>query len=125
MSSIKRIGLALIFALCAALAFAAQDPSVLLEKAIYTEETLGNLNEAIGLYQQVVANTDAARATAAQALFRLGMCYQKSGHKEDAQAAFAKLSKLYPEQRGLIAQIPSRTTAPPFVPAPLFDGEVL
>ncbi len=125
MRSIKRIGLVLIFALCAALAFAAQDPSVLLEKAIYTEETLGNLNDAIAIYQQVVANADAARVTAAQALFRLGMCYQKSGHKEDAQAAFAKLSKLYPEQRELIAQIPSHKTAPPFVPAPAFENFVL
>ena len=99
MKHLRRIGLVLIFVLTASSAFSAQDPAELMEKAIYAEETLGNLNEAIGIYQQVAADAETNRAMAAMALYRLGMCYQKSGRASDAQAAFAKLFKMYPEHR--------------------------
>lgn len=125
MQCIKRIGLVLILALSISAAFPAQDASVLLEKAIYTEETLGNLQEAIGIYQQVVASAEAGRATAAQALYRMGMCYQKSGRTADAQAVFSKLTRLYPDQQELIARIPVLTHAPQFRAAPWEDGELL
>jgi hypothetical protein len=121
----KRIGLALFLALSVCSAFFAQDAAVLMEKAIYTEETLGNLNEAIGLYQQIAADTEAGRATAALALYRLGMCYQKSGRAGDAQTAFLKLARLYPEQQELISKIPARSNAPQFRTAPWIDGELL
>jgi tetratricopeptide (TPR) repeat protein len=126
MKQYKRIGLVLFFASAFAAAVPAQDPSVLLEQAIYAEETLGDLNQAIGIYQQIVADADAGRPTAAQALFRLGMCYQKSGHNESAQAAFSRLKRLYPEQKELIAGIPAfPSEAPSLGPAPWVDGEIL
>ncbi len=126
MNLLKRIGLALFLAFMAVTAFSAQDPSALLEKAIYAEETLGNLKEAIGIYQQIVALSEANRATAAQALFRLGMCYQKSGRSADAQSTFARLAKLYPEQKDLISRIPSPPSqAPSLGNASWVDGEVL
>jgi tetratricopeptide (TPR) repeat protein len=126
MRHLKRIGLVLILALAFGSNLTAQDPSVLLEKAIYAEETMGNLDEAISIYQQIVANTDSNRATAALALFRLGICYEKSGNKAEAQAAFSKLARLYPEQRDLIAKIPSPTSEElQFGPEPWVDGEVL
>ena len=126
MQHLRRIGLALIFVLTISSALSAQDPSVLLEKAIYAEETLGNLNEAIGIYQQIAAAAETNRATAALALYRLGRCYQKSGRAEDAQAAFAKLTKMYPEQKDLIARIPgSPSKGLEFRPAPWMNGEVL
>ena len=56
MKHLRRIGLVLIFVLLSSSAFAAQDPAELMEKAIYAEETLGNLSEAIGIYQQVAAD---------------------------------------------------------------------
>lgn len=125
MRLLKRIGLVLILASTICAAFPAQDPAVLLEKAIYTEETLGNLNEAIGLYQQIVADTDAGRATAALALYRLGTCYQKSGRAGDAQTIFSKLTRQYPEQQELISKIPALSNAPQFRLAPWIDGELL
>ncbi len=126
MRNLKRIGLVLILTLAFGSTLTAQDPSVLLEKAIYAEETMGDLNEAISIYQQIVANTDANRATAAQALFRLGMCYQKSGNSAEAQAAFSKLARLYPEQKDLISSIPHSSSEEfVFEPAPWVDGEVL
>jgi hypothetical protein len=126
MKRFKRIGLALLFALCASSVFPAQDPSVLLEKAIYTEETLGNLGDAIGIYQQVLSKAEATRVTLATAQFRLGICYQKIGHTADAQAAFSKLSKLYPEQQSLISKIPgSSSKGLGAHRAPWMDGEEL
>jgi hypothetical protein len=106
MNHLKRIVLVVLLALGISSAFPAEDPAVLLEKGIYTEETLGNLSEAIGIYQKVVTAAGATRATSATALFRLGMCYQKMNRTADAQAAFSKLEKQYPEQLGLISKIP-------------------
>jgi hypothetical protein len=125
MKRLKRIGLVLFFALGISSVLAAQDPSILLEKALYAEETLGNLNDAIGIYQQVVLTDTATRATSALALFRLGMCYQKSGSAQQSQQAFAKLLKLYPEQQELISNIPVAASELAFNPAPWVDGEFL
>jgi hypothetical protein len=126
MRHLRRIGLVLVFALTISSAFSAQDPSELLEKAMYAEETLGNLNEAIGLYRQVADSAETNRATAATALYRLGMCYRKSGRTADALAAFAKLAKMYPEQKDLISQIPGEPSKGlELRPAPWVDGEVL
>ncbi|MDR0842592.1 MAG: hypothetical protein LBP68_04130, partial [Acidobacteriota bacterium] len=48
------VGLALMLALAVGTAFPTEDVAVLLEKAIYTEETLGDLDAAIGIYRQIV-----------------------------------------------------------------------
>lgn len=105
----------------------AQSNSALLEKGIYAEETLGNLSDAINAYLQIIGHADAARPIAAQALLRLGICYLKSGKRGEAQATFAKLIQLYPEQKELIARIPASPNASElhFLPAPWQDGEVL
>jgi len=105
----------------------AQTNSALLEKGIYTEETLGNLSDAINIYLQIIGHADAPRPIAAQALYRLGICYQKSGKKAETQAAFSKLAQLYPEQKELIAAIPAVTTPSEIQlrPVPWQDGEVM
>jgi hypothetical protein len=126
MKHLRRIGLVLLVAFGISSALFAQDPSVLLEKAIYTEETLGNLNDAIRMYQQVAAAADAGRATSALALFRLGMCYQKSGRADQAKAVFGKLAAQYPEQKDLLSQIPAASSdALALRPTPWVDGELL
>jgi hypothetical protein len=121
MQSVKLIGIAMLLMLAMDLAFSAQDPSVLLEKAIYTEETLGNLGDAIILYKQIVNNADISRTTGAIALYRLGMCYRKSGNEADALTTFSLLAKLYPEQKELIA----KSFALKLKPAPWADGEIM
>jgi tetratricopeptide (TPR) repeat protein len=126
MKCLKRIGLVLLLVSGFGFALAAQDPLVLLEKAIYTEETLGNLSEAIGFYQRVAADVNATRATSALALFRLGLCFQKTGSAEKAQATFSKLLNLYPEQKDVISLIPAPSQGVlGLKPAPWADGEVL
>jgi hypothetical protein len=121
MHGIKGIGIALLLMLAMTSAFSAQESSVLLEKAIYSEETLGNLNEAIHIYQQIVSKTDTSRTTSALALYRLGMCYRKSGKGDEARAAFNRLAQQYPEQKDLIL----KSQMLDLRPAPWADGEVL
>ncbi len=55
-------------------AVAAEPLSVLLEKGIYAEETLGDLDQAIRIYGQISAKSKAERPIAAQAQFRQGRC---------------------------------------------------
>src|SRR5438067_1973938 len=63
---------------------AAESPSVLLQKGIYAEETEGNLDSAIKIYEQIAAESASNRAVVAQAQYRLAMCYQRKG--ENGQA---------------------------------------
>jgi len=121
MYGVKGIGIAILLLMMSIPAFSAQDPSVLLEKAIYTEETLGKLDDAIAIYRQIMNTADMKRDIAAMAIYRLGMCYRKLGSQTDAFSTFSTLAKLYPEQRDLIA----KSLYLNMKPAPWADGEVM
>src|SRR6266699_5748442 len=71
-------------------AFAAS-PSELFEKGVYSEETKGDLDAALALYQQVIAEAKGSQALAAQAQYRLAVCYYKKKNFAEATAAFEKL----------------------------------
>lgn len=86
----------------------APSPSELLEKAIYTEDTVGNLDEAIRLYLKVVSDAEATRRAAAKAQHRLALCYLKQGKKAEATAALEKLVKEFPGEKELIASARQR-----------------
>src|SRR3954465_9893701 len=66
---------------------ASASPSELLEKGIYSEETKGDLDAAIVIYQQVVSEVKAGQSLAAQAQFRLAQCYLKKKKTAEANAA--------------------------------------
>ncbi len=66
-------------ALAAGLTARAESAAVLLEKGVYAEETAGDLDGAIKIYEQIVADAQAARPKAAEAHLRLGICYAKKG----------------------------------------------
>lgn len=83
---------------------AAATASELLQKAIYTEETVGNLEEAMKLYEQVIAEGKTAQAAAAQAQFRLALCFQKKGQDAEAKAAFEAVVKNFPNETELVAE---------------------
>ncbi len=104
----------------------AQPASDLLEKAIYTEETVGDLDAAIGIYQQILNDAEANRKLAASAQYRLAMCYQKKGLDTESAEAFEKLIENYPDQTELIAEarkhMPGR---PELGPVPWRDGEIM
>ncbi len=105
---------------------AASSPSELLEKGIYSEETKGDLDSAIAIYQQLVAEANINQSLAAQAQFRLGQCYLKKNRTAEATAAFEKLIRDYPNEKELVAK--AREHLPgKFVlgPVPWVDGERL
>jgi tetratricopeptide (TPR) repeat protein len=104
-------------------AWAADTAAVLLEKGLYAEETQGDMAAAIKIYKQITASAASERATVAQALLRLGLCYLKTGQKDDAAASFQKLAKEYPEQKQIVARIPAVPAAAlKLDPAP-WEGE--
>src|SRR5437763_14659178 len=63
---------------------ATESPSVLLQKGIYAEETEGNLDSAIRIYEQIAAEAATNRAVVAQAQYRLALCYQRKNNREQA-----------------------------------------
>jgi hypothetical protein len=98
----------------------------LLQKAIYTEETVGNLDEAMKLYEQVISEGKAGQEAAAQAQYRLGLCHLKKGEEAEAKAAFEKLIADYPDAKELIAKAREHVPSPlNLLPAPWADGERL
>ena len=103
----------------------AATPNELLQKAIYTEETVGNLDEAMKLYEQVIAEGKAGQETAAQAQYRLALCHLKKGQDAEATAAFETLIEDYPNAKDLVAEarkhLPSKELK--LLPAPWQLGE--
>ena len=69
------------------------------QKALAKERGEGNLEEAIALYQKVIDETK-DESLAAQAQYRIGICYEKLGKEKArlAQEAFQKVVDKYPAQ---------------------------
>ena len=80
---------------------AAESFSVLLQKGIFAEETEGNLAAAIKIYQQITAEGATNLSVTAQAQYRLGVCYQKQGNKEQAIGILNDLLKQFPAEAAL------------------------
>ena len=74
-----------------------QTAGELFEKALYIEEAQGDLQKAIGLYQDILKQFSDNRDVAAQTQLHIGLCYEKLGLRE-AQKAFQKVVDNYPEQ---------------------------
>jgi len=88
----------------------AEDPAVLLRAAIEKEEVDGNLAAAIEQYKHVIKIAGANRAVAAQALLRLGGCYEKRG-PEEARRTYQQLIRDYAEQAREVAAARQRLAA--------------
>jgi tetratricopeptide (TPR) repeat protein len=76
-----------------------QSASELLEKGIYAEETKGDIEGAISIYQKLVDESKANETLAAQAQFRLGLCLHKKKRVNEAMAAFEKLIRDLPNEK--------------------------
>ncbi len=94
-----------------------ESASVLLEKAIYTEETVGDLDAAIELYKKTIQEAEANRPCAAEAYYRLGMCHVKKGESAPAQNAFKKLIEGYPEEEKFVSLAKAQLTEQPALPS--------
>ncbi|MBN2266422.1 MAG: PD40 domain-containing protein, partial [Candidatus Aminicenantes bacterium] len=97
------------------------------QKALAKERGEGNLEEAIALYQKVIAETK-DETLAAQAQFRIGICYEKLGREKAklAQEAFQKILDTYPNQIEIVKAAREKLTvlANPTAPPPPDKGEL-
>jgi len=109
----KRFAVVVLMAGLGAAAVAAGAESVgdRLYKGIYQEETVGDLDAAMKIYRQIVADAKANRPHVAQAKYRLGMCHLKKGEKEKAVETFEGLIKEFPGQAKLLEQARGRLAA--------------
>jgi tetratricopeptide (TPR) repeat protein len=87
--------------------------SELLQKGIYLEETVGDLEGAMRTYKQVTQMAVESRASAAQAEYRMGSCLQKKGQEAEAIKTFQNLIKDYPEQADVVARAKAFLPAEP------------
>src|SRR5258708_25341392 len=86
----------------ALLATAQKTPEAMLGAALHQEEVQGDLKGAIAAYQKVVAAPGVSRKTAAQALVRMGQCYEKLGDAE-SRKAYERVLREYADQTEQVA----------------------
>jgi len=83
--------------LLTSVSFSQQTAGELFEKALYVEEGQGDLQKAIGLYQDILKRFPDNREIAAKAQLHVGLCFEKQGLKE-AEKAYQKVIADYPER---------------------------
>ena len=83
----------------------AKSPGVLLQEGLYAEETQGNLDSAMKIYQQIIDDSSAQRSVVAQAMYRLGMCQMKKQNEAQAREIFEKLVAQYSDQQEIVDKI--------------------
>lgn len=88
----------LLLALVFAVPSRAQSPTALLQEGFYAEQTAGDLDRAIEIYNQVRQTCGNEDRICAQAVYQLGMCHLKKGDTEKAAEYFREVVTLYPEQ---------------------------
>jgi hypothetical protein len=80
----------------------AQSIPELFEKAVYTQETAGDVDRAIVLYRQLVSSPHDSQNYRAQAQYRLATCLLQKGAHADAAREFKKFIETYPEEKQLV-----------------------
>lgn len=77
---------------------AEKSPVMLLQKALYQEESEDNLDTTIELYEQILGQSPNVKAVAARAAYQLGMCHLKKGKHDKAVKYFQQVIHQYPKQ---------------------------
>ncbi|HML74294.1 MAG TPA: tetratricopeptide repeat protein [Anaerohalosphaeraceae bacterium] len=75
--------------------------TVLFQDALYQEQTAGDLDKAIELYQKVLDEAGQTEKLAAKAAYQLGMCYLKKDDKAKAAEYFKTVVAKYGTQKDL------------------------
>ncbi len=100
-ATIRFLAAVLVLALTGATAHA-KSAAELLREGLYAEEVEGNLDSAIGIYQQIITDTTAPKNLVAQALYRQGMCYMKKKDEAKAREVFQRLVTDYADQTDVV-----------------------
>jgi len=99
--------IAVIFLLAAGVissAVRAESVSSMLQQGLYAEETEGDLDKAMEIYQKIITRTDVYERVAAQARYQLGICYMKKGDHAKAARMFQEVITDFPNQRVIAAR---------------------
>ena len=83
----------------------AKAATALLQEGLYAEQVDGDIDAAIRIYGQVIADTSAQRSHIAQAMYRQGMCYLKKQDEQQAKEVFAKLVANYSDQTKIVDKV--------------------
>jgi hypothetical protein len=83
----------------------AKPASVLLREGLYAEETEGDIDAAIKVYEQIIKDSSAQRQYVAQAMHRLGLCYLKKQNEQKARIIFEQLTTQFPDQSAVIDKV--------------------
>jgi hypothetical protein len=103
----------------------AKSATLLLQEGIYAEETEGNLDKAIGIYQEAAKAAGESEKAAAEAVFRTGMCYLKKGNKSEAAKQFQLVLTKYASQTAIAAEATSQLQAMGKTKYPEIPDEVM
>jgi|GEM_PF-2309673 len=103
----------------------AKSASLLLQEGIYAEETEGNLDKAISIYQEAAKAAGESERSAAEAVFRAGMCYLKKGNKTEAAKQFQLVLTKYASQTALAAEATNQLQALGNLEYPQVPDEVM
>jgi tetratricopeptide (TPR) repeat protein len=98
------IGVLLLAAVTAPAAYA-KTAAELLREGLYVEEVEGDLDKAIGIYQQIIEDAAAPKNLVAQALYRQGSIYLKKKQEQEARALFTKLVEDYGDQTEVVEKV--------------------
>ena len=122
--TIRYLATALAATLLWGIPVSAQSAADLLQKGIYAQETMGDLDGAIKSYRQVLTSYPSNKQIAAQAQYQLVLCMVQKGDRAAAAREFDSLTRNYPDQADLIAKAGKLVPATPtLLPAPWPDGE--
>jgi hypothetical protein len=91
----------------------------LLQKGIYTQQTIGDVDAAIQIYRQVIASAGSRRALAAHAQMQIVAALLQKGDPDGARREFNALVRRYSDQKEIIASIRARLEASHKTDAPL------
>src|SRR5207249_4966304 len=100
----------LFFALGAEMSLA-QSGYDLYQKALVKERAVGDVEEALRLYQRIVKEFGGNRPLAAKAQLRIGLLYERLGRKAEARQAFQAVVTQYADQADLVKQAQAKLTA--------------
>jgi Tol biopolymer transport system component len=92
-----------------------QTPSghAVFEQALAKERVDGNLQEAIRLYERVVAEFPSDRPLVARALLQMGLCSEKLANQAGARSAYERLQRDYSDQVQIAGEAKTRLAALP------------
>jgi hypothetical protein len=99
---------AAVWAAALAVPVSAQSASELLQKGIYTQDTVGDLDGAIQIYREILSSSPAQHEIAAEAQYRLAQALIRKGDLTGAALEFQTLARDYSEYRALISSMDSR-----------------